>query len=137
MQVVGNRERTPSWFELATAWFDPSRAVLPIDAVFPEGQTTEERNEESAAMMVDSQKEATAAALTELGYDVDAADLGPLAHRGLRGRRASSRRATSSSTANGTPVTDAEPLREIVNDGDGAPDRAARSSATARSRPSR
>ena len=72
MQVVGNRERTPSWFELATAWFDPSRAVLPIDAVFPEGQTTEQRNEESAAMMVDSQKEATAAALTELGYDVDA-----------------------------------------------------------------
>ena len=86
VQVAGNRERTPSWFELARAWFDPSKAVLPIDAVFPEGQTTEERNEESAAMMVDSQNEATAAALTELGYDVERADLGPLAHRGLRGR---------------------------------------------------
>ena len=35
VQVVGNRERTPSWFELATAWFDPSRAVLPIDASTP------------------------------------------------------------------------------------------------------
>ena len=70
VQVVGNRERTPSWLELATAWFDPSRAVLPIDAVFPEGQTTQERSQESSAMMVDSQKEATAAALTELGYDV-------------------------------------------------------------------
>ena len=94
VQVVGNRERTPSWFELATAWFDPSRAVLPIDAVFPEGQTTEERNEESAAMMVDSQKEATAAALTELGYDVDAQAHGPLAHRGLgrRGRARGGRR---------------------------------------------
>ena len=29
VQVVGNRERTPSWFELASAWFDPSKAVVP------------------------------------------------------------------------------------------------------------
>lgn len=72
VQVVGNRERRPSWFELAAAWFDPSRAVLPIDQVFPPGQTTEQRNEESAAMMVDSQQEAKAAALIELGYDVSA-----------------------------------------------------------------
>ena len=71
VQVVGNRERTPSWFELALAWFDPTKAVLPVDAVFPRNQTSEERNEESAAMMVDSQKEATAAALTNLGYDVN------------------------------------------------------------------
>src|SRR5690606_39405951 len=70
VETVGNRERTPSWFELALAWLDPARAVIPIDAVFPQGQSTEERNEQSAAYMVDSQKEATAAALTELGYDV-------------------------------------------------------------------
>ncbi len=94
VQVVGNRERTPSWFELATAWFDPSRAVLPIDAVFPDGETTEERQEQSAAMMVDSQKEATAAALTELGYDVDADAHGVLVHRriGIRGRARRGRR---------------------------------------------
>jgi PDZ domain-containing protein len=70
VQVVGNPERRPSWFELAMAWFDPSRAVLPIDSVFPPGQTTQQRNEENAALMVDSQQEAAAAALTELGYDV-------------------------------------------------------------------
>ncbi|MEH3088857.1 MAG: PDZ domain-containing protein [Microbacterium arborescens] len=70
VEVVGNRERTPSWFELAGAWFDPSRAVVPIDQIFPEGVTTEERNDQNAALMVDSQKEATAAALDELGYDV-------------------------------------------------------------------
>ncbi len=72
VQVVGNRERTPSWLELATAWFDPTKAVLPIDAIFPEGQTSEERSEESAVLMTDSQKEATAAALSELGYDIGA-----------------------------------------------------------------
>ena len=72
VETVGNRERTPSWLELATAWFDPSRAVLPIDAVFPDGQTSEQRSEQSAFLMIDSQKEATAAALIELGYEVDA-----------------------------------------------------------------
>lgn len=72
VQVVGNRERTPSWFELLGAWFTPSKAVIPIDSVFPEGQSSEQRNEESAQMMVDSQQEATAAALTELDYDIGA-----------------------------------------------------------------
>lgn len=72
VQVVGNRERTPSWFELALAWMDSSRAVVPIDAVFPEGVTTEERDERNAMLMVDSQHEATAAALHELGYDTGA-----------------------------------------------------------------
>ncbi|CAH0131511.1 YlbL family protein [Microbacterium foliorum] len=72
VQVVGNRERTPSWFELALAWTDSSRAVVPIDSVFPEGVTTEQRDEQNATLMVDSQHEATAAALDELGYDTGA-----------------------------------------------------------------
>ncbi|WP_259363179.1 YlbL family protein [Microbacterium esteraromaticum] len=72
VQVIGNRERTPTWFELAMAWTDPTRAVVPIDTVFPQGVTSDERDERNAALMVDSQHEATAAALTELGYDVGA-----------------------------------------------------------------
>jgi PDZ domain-containing protein len=46
--------------------------VVPIDTVFPQGVTSDERDERNAALMVDSQHEATAAALTELGYDVGA-----------------------------------------------------------------
>ncbi|MDL5350609.1 S16 family serine protease [Microbacterium sp. zg-YB36] len=72
VQVVGNREHPPSWFELVLAWFDRTRAVIPIEEVFPVGQTTEQRNEQSSAMMIDSQQEATAAALGELGYDIGA-----------------------------------------------------------------
>ncbi|WP_309067041.1 YlbL family protein [Microbacterium sp.] len=72
VQVIGNRQRTPSWFELAMAWVDRTKAVVPIDTVFPEGVTTEQRDERNAALMVDSQHEATAAALKELGYDVGA-----------------------------------------------------------------
>lgn len=120
VQVVGNRERTPSWFELAMAWFDSSRAVIPLDDVFPQGQSTDERNEESAVMMVDSQKEATAAALTELGYDVkamvrvyslteDSAAQGILQPDDII------------RAANDTPVTDTEQLRSIINAAGGAP----------------
>lgn len=120
VQVVGNRERTPSWFELAAAWFDPSRAVLPIDSVFPEGQSSEERDEESAAMMVDSQTEATAAALTELGYDVGA----QLTVYSLTEGSASDGVLEEGDVVlagNGTPVQDAAALRDIVNAGKGAP----------------
>ena len=120
VQVVGSRERTPSWFELALAWFDPSKAVLPLDDVFPAGQTTEQRNQESAVMMVDSQKEATAAALTQLGYDVkpmvrvyaltdDSAAAGVLEPDDII------------RAADGQPITETDELRAIINDADGAP----------------
>ena len=72
VQVVGNREYTPRWIELAAAWLDGSKAVVPLDTVFPEGTTSEQREEQNAALMVDSQAEATAAALRALGYDIDA-----------------------------------------------------------------
>lgn len=120
VQVVGNRERTPSWFELALAWMDSSRAVVPLDSVFPAGVTTEQRDERNAMLMVDSQHEATAAALNELGYDtgaqvvvVDAVDDSPAA--GLL-------EADDVITAiDGTPVTSATQLREAIQDAEGDP----------------
>ena len=120
VQVQGNREQTPSWFELAQAWFEPSKAVIPIDAVFPEGQTTEERNEESAAMMVDSQHEATAAALTELGYDVGAQ---LSVHSVIDGAAATGVLEDGDAIleANGEAVTDAAALRAVINAAEGAP----------------
>jgi len=120
VQVAGNRERTPSWFELARAWFDRSKAVMPIDAVFPEDQTTEERNNESAAMMVDSQNEATAAALIELGYDLNP----QISVHSLTPESASEGILEVGDLvleADGESVTDAESLREIVNAADGDP----------------
>ncbi|QKJ19135.1 YlbL family protein [Microbacterium hominis] len=120
VQVVGNRDRTPTWLELATAWFDPRRAVLPIDAVFPAGQTTDERNQQSAAMMVDSQKEATAAALSELGYDIAPI----ISVHSLVDESAAEgilQEGDVVVSAEGEPVADAEDLRAIVNAGGGAP----------------
>jgi PDZ domain-containing protein len=120
VQIVGNRERTPSWFELATAWFDPSRAVVPLDAVFPEGQTTEERNEESAAMMVDSQKEATAAALLQLGYDVQS-NLEVYALTDGSAATGVLEPGDVILAAGGETITSADQLRSVINDLAGAP----------------
>ncbi|MFF2484789.1 PDZ domain-containing protein [Microbacterium sp. NPDC058062] len=120
VQVQGNREHTPSWFELAMAWFDPSRAVMPIDAIFPADQTTDERNEESAQMMVDSQHEATAAALTELGYDVG----GTLSvYSVIDGAAAEGilEQGDLILEANGEELTDVSTLRSVINEGEGAP----------------
>ena len=68
VSLVGNPDSLPSWFEVASAWLTPSKAVLPVDAVFPPGTTTQQSDKENAQLMVDSQQDAIAAALNELGY---------------------------------------------------------------------
>ncbi|MDN8548594.1 PDZ domain-containing protein [Microbacterium sp. NM3R9] len=120
VEVLGNRERTPSWFELAAAWFDPARAIVPIDEIFPEGVTTEQRNDENAALMVDSQKEATAAALRELDYDIESlvrvfqvAEDSPAT--GVLEQNDVIR------SVDDQPVTTTRSLRDAINAGDGAP----------------
>lgn len=65
----GSRQNPLSWVDLAIAWFDPTRALLPVDLVYPDGQTEQQSDAESAADMADSQQEAVAAALAELGID--------------------------------------------------------------------
>lgn len=68
VSVLGNRDEHPSWIDVVSAWADPSRAVVPVDAVYPEGETVEQSNEQSAVDMQNSQKDAVAAALGNLGY---------------------------------------------------------------------
>lgn len=67
VNVYGNRENRPSWSEVVSAWFDPSQAIVPVDLVFPEGLSTDDRREQSRIDMENSQQEAVAAALQSLG----------------------------------------------------------------------
>lgn len=67
--VDGSRERPVDWFEVLGAWLDPRRALLPIDSVYPPGQTDRESDEKSARDMSDSQSAAIAAALAELDIE--------------------------------------------------------------------
>lgn len=69
VSVVGNRETRPGWFEVLSAWANPQKAVLPLDAVFPPNVSTEDREQANQAAMVNSQQDAIAAALVELDYD--------------------------------------------------------------------
>ena len=57
-------------FELMHDWVSRSSAVYPKDAIYPEGGTAEQDRKEGQEEMTSSQDAATAAALTELGYDV-------------------------------------------------------------------
>ena len=69
VSINGNRDNRLNWFQVASAWFDSSKAVVPIDNVYPEGVTVEQSNEQSQIDMQNSQQEAIAAALTDLGYE--------------------------------------------------------------------
>lgn len=65
---IGNPQQLPNWGEVIQAWFTPSKAVIPVDIAYPPGQNVQEQNAENAQLMTDSQKDAVAAALNELGY---------------------------------------------------------------------
>jgi Lon-like protease len=70
VSVLGDVSTGPSWLDLAQAWLDPTKAVIPLEAVFPQGETQQQADRESAAEMTQSQQSAITAALTQLGYDV-------------------------------------------------------------------
>jgi PDZ domain-containing protein len=70
VSVLGSTTGGPSWLDLAEAWLDPSKAVIPLEAVFPRGETQQQAAQDSAQQMTSSQQSAIAAALTQLGDDV-------------------------------------------------------------------
>lgn len=69
VSVVGRPGQTPNWLEVIAAWFDRTRSVIPVEAIFPPGISSEDRDAQNQAAMVDSQQDAIAAALVELDYD--------------------------------------------------------------------
>lgn len=72
VNVAGNPQSQPRWFEILGAWADPTRDVKPVEVYYPEGVTVEQRDEYSHQMMIAAQDTAIAAALTKLGYEVTA-----------------------------------------------------------------
>ena len=70
VNISGTPSNPPSWFDIAAAYIDPSKAIVPIDAIYPPGTNLEDSSEQGRIDMENSQKEAIAAALTELGYEI-------------------------------------------------------------------
>jgi PDZ domain-containing protein len=71
VSLLGNRDSTPGWLQVFAAWIDPNQVVLPLDQVYPPQLSTEQVRAESTAQMEVSQQDAIAAALTQLGYELD------------------------------------------------------------------
>ena len=63
-------DHLPTWLQVVEAYLDPTRAVVPIAALYPPstGTTTEDLQAEE---MTESQQAAIAAALTHLGFESD------------------------------------------------------------------
>jgi PDZ domain-containing protein len=70
--VLGSPRATPSWIQLALAWFDREQAVVPLEEVYPQGASQQQLDEQGTIEMTDSQQDAKAAALRQLGYAVPA-----------------------------------------------------------------
>ena len=70
VSVAGNPQHHPLIGDIVLSWLSPERAVVPMDLLYPPDVSTADQDKENTAEMVNSQKEAVAAAFTHLGYDV-------------------------------------------------------------------
>lgn len=68
---VSSPEESVTLPELLRAYFDPDQAVWPRSAVYAPEETDASSDRESAGAMISSQDTAVAAALTELGVELD------------------------------------------------------------------
>lgn len=70
VSVVGDPGHELSWSTLARDWFDPTRAVVPVEGVYPPSVSGSQVHQQSTAEMQQSQQAATAAALSALALPV-------------------------------------------------------------------
>lgn len=68
VDIIGGPENSASWLQIARAWLDPSKAVVPVENIFQPGVTEKQSEAEDAADMANSKSAAVAAALKSLGY---------------------------------------------------------------------
>nr|NLD41491.1 signal protein PDZ [Actinomycetales bacterium] len=71
ISVTGGPGRNITLFDAVGGWLRPDRAVLPRELVYQEDQDPDELSDFQVAQMNASQEFATAAALQELGYELD------------------------------------------------------------------
>ena len=70
VEVFGGPGRRLSLAQVLRSWVSRTQAVVPVEQVFPPGQTSQQVKTENAAEMSESQQDATAAGLRELGLSV-------------------------------------------------------------------
>ncbi|ARJ07329.1 ATP-dependent serine peptidase containing a PDZ domain protein [Humibacter sp. BT305] len=115
VSAIGNPSQSPSWAQVVSAWFDPTKAVVPMWAIYPKGTTTEQRNQQNAQDMTNSQQEAIAAALHQLDipFTTELA-IGSVATGGPADGVLVPGDIVIS--ANGTPITAVDQLRAVITE---------------------
>lgn len=71
VSISGTPEQPSSWLSLIGPLLDPTRSILPVSELFPPGMSSEDRRLQNETLMRGSQTAATAAALNELGEEVE------------------------------------------------------------------
>jgi Lon-like protease len=113
VSLAGGPDRSVTLLQVIQGWLDRSSAAVPLDEVFPAGQTRQQNDAENRAEMTSSQESATAAALSTLGIDVPTTLV-------VAGVEPSAPAATVLKSGdviqsvNGTAVTDLDVLRQAL-----------------------
>jgi Lon-like protease len=113
VNLDGDPQNRLNWSQIVTAYLDPSKAVTPIDEVYAPQETVQQSNKEGAQEMLDSQQQATAAALFEQHITftstitVDSTQKGSPAATALRG-------GDVLRTVNGKTFVDSDQLHQLV-----------------------
>jgi PDZ domain-containing protein len=115
VNINGDPANRPNWSEIVGAYLDPSKAVTPIDEIYAPQETVEQSNKEGTQEMVDSQQQATAAALFEQHISfqsvvtVDSTQKGSPAASALQG-------GDILKSINGKKFVDSDQLHQLVVD---------------------
>ena len=111
--VDGSPQSKLSWIEVAGSWFDASRAAVPLDELFPAGQTEDQSDAENAIDMTNSQQDATAAALSALKIDYQST---VLVAQVIKGTPSAGKLKAGDEllTVNGAPVTGLAMLQQAI-----------------------
>lgn len=72
VSMIGSPQAPPNWLDVGGALLDPTRELVPMNDLYPDGVTSDDRTAVATAMMRASQQRAIAAALRGLGETVEA-----------------------------------------------------------------
>ncbi|GAA4670607.1 YlbL family protein [Frondihabitans cladoniiphilus] len=116
VSVVGNQTQRPNWLEIVSAFFSPSKAVIPISEIYPTGVSNKQVEQQNTTDMEQSQKSAVTAALAHEGFKVGTKIIVSAVEKGspASGRLDEGDQIVSINGTNLTQNSDVDTLRALV-----------------------
>ncbi len=113
--VAGSPDDHPTWLDVVSAWFRPDYAVIPMGLIYAPGSTHQDEVDAAAIQMTNSQQEAVAAAMTNLGISYDSQIV---VEDTMKGYPAVGKleKGDVILTADGNPVANVSDLRAVIKE---------------------